>query len=270
VGGAFHAVLALAGNVPFSALALALYVVFLPVDTPGRVRAVVAGRPALGRGTDRARRWAASPAAFPAAVGAWLAAAVVFSLAPEAGRAVISHGTRTLLVALMLAAGLVLALALARGRPWVHPPRSLRLGHAVFVVGMGLVVANGLSPYLGLKTESSFTMFSNLHTEAGLWNHAFIPEAVRVFDFQDRLVRVTDSNDRALERRSRDGARMVRFELGRYLRQHPGARATYVMAGDPGGPIRTTGSGLAAPWGAAILDRVVKFRDVRPPQRGWC
>ncbi len=270
VGGAFHAVLALAGNVPFSALALALYVVFLPADTAGRLRAVAAVRPALGRWARRAQRAAGSRAAFPVAVGCWLVAAVVFSLEPAAGRVLISNGTRILLVALMLGAAVVLALGLARGRPWNHPPGSLRLGHAVFAVGIGLLVANSLSPYLGLKTESSFTMFSNLHTEAGYWNHAFIPEAVRIFEPQDRLVRVTDSNDPALERRTRDGARMVRFELERYLRLHPGTRATYVTTGATGGTVRTTGSHLAAPWAVALLDRVAKFRDVRLPQRGWC
>ncbi|HEV2769123.1 MAG TPA: HTTM domain-containing protein [Solirubrobacteraceae bacterium] len=270
VGGAFHAVLALAGNVPFSALALALYVVFLPVDTAGRMRAVAAERPALGRWADRARSAAGSRAAFPVAVGCWLAAAVVFSFEPAAGRTLIANGTRVGLVALMLGGGWLLALGLARGRPWIQPSASLRLGHAVFAVGIGLLVANSLSPYLGLKTESSFTMFSNLHTEAGRWNHAFIPEAVRVFDPQDSLVRVTDSNDPTLERRTRDGARMVRFELERYVRLRPGTRATYVLVGAPGAPIRTTGSDVAAPWGAPILDRVAKFRDVRPSQRGGC
>ncbi len=34
VGGGFHTVLALAGNVPFTALAFAFYVAFLPLDTP--------------------------------------------------------------------------------------------------------------------------------------------------------------------------------------------------------------------------------------------
>ena len=100
-----------------------------------------------------------------------------------------------------------------------------------------MLVANSLSPYLGLKTESAFTMFSNLQTESGRWNHAFIPEAVRVFPYQDELVRITVSNDRALEQRSRDGTWLVRFELERYLRSHPGTTATYggrAAAGRPG------------------------------------
>jgi hypothetical protein len=34
-----------------------------------------------------------------------------------------------------------------------------------------LAFANGAAPYLGLKTVASYSMFSNLHTEAGHTNH---------------------------------------------------------------------------------------------------
>ena len=269
VGGAFHAVLALAGNVPFSALALALYVAFLPTDTPSRLRALAAQRPALGRWARRGRRWADSPVVLPAMVGCWLAAAVIFASEPALGRALISNGTRLLLVLVMLFAASLLALCLASGGRPVYPPRSLRLGHPVFVLGILLLVVNSLSPYLGLKTDSSFTMFSNLQTENGRWNHVFIPEAVRVFPYQDQLVRVTDSNDRALEQRTTDGRRVVRFELERYVRSHPGTSATYATAAATGETGDTTGldsASLVTP----ILDRVVKFRDVRSPQRSGC
>lgn len=269
VGGAFHTILALAGNVPFSALALALYVAFLPTDTPSRLRAVGVGRPALGRWALRARRFGASPAALFVAVGCWLAAAVIFSFEPVAGRALISNGTRLVLVLVMVAAGILLALSVARGGPRIYSPTSLRLGHPVFAVGILLLVANSLSPYLGLKTESSFTMFSNLQTEAGYWNHAFIPEAVRVFPYQDQLVRITDSNDRALEGRSRGGTRLVRFELERYLRAHRGTTATYVAA-TAGEPTEVAASNSAATPATAILDRLVKFRAVRPPESAGC
>ncbi|MBA3421592.1 MAG: HTTM domain-containing protein [Thermoleophilaceae bacterium] len=269
VGGGFHTVLALVGNVPFSALAVALYVAYLPDDTPSRLRSLAAGRPALGRWARRARRLSGSRAALPVAVGCWLAAAVIFSFEPVAGRALISNGTRLVLVLVVLATGTVLALALTRGGPRVYAARSLRLGHPVFAVGILLLVANSLSPYLGLKTESSFTMFSNLQTEDGYWNHAFIPEAVRVFPYQDQLVRVTDSDDRALEERSLDGTRLVRFELERYLRSHPGTTATYATAA-AGEATQTAVPNSAATPATAILDRLVKFRAVRPPERAGC
>lgn len=269
VGGAFHTVLALAGNVPFSALALALYVAFLPVDTPGRLRALADGRPSLGRWARLARRWGSSPAVFPVAVSCWLTAAVIFSFEPAAGAVLISHGTRLIFLLEMLAAGTLLALSRLRRGPRVSPPGSLRLGHPVFAVGILLLVANSLSPYLGLKTESSFTMFSNLQTEGGYWNHVFIPEAVRVFPYQDQLVRIIDSNDQALEERTRDGTRLVRFELERYLRSHPGTSTTYATAAAAGETTQTTGP-AAAPSATPVLDWIVKFRDVRPPERGGC
>jgi hypothetical protein len=39
-----------------------------------------------------------------------------------------------------------------------------------------LVVFNGLNPYLGLKTEGTFSMFSNLKTELNSTNHIFVPK----------------------------------------------------------------------------------------------
>ncbi|MDQ3091602.1 MAG: HTTM domain-containing protein [Actinomycetota bacterium] len=269
VGGAFHLILALAGNVPFSAVAVALYVVFLPTDVPSRLRALSAERPGLNRWARRARRLGGSSAAFPVAVGCWLAVAVLFSLERNVAGVLIANGTRLVLVLVVLGGGTLLALCRTRGGTWVYPARSLRLGHPVFAVGIALLVANSLSPYLGLKTESSFTMFSNLGTEQGYWNHTFIPEAVRVFGYQDQLVRVTDSNDRALAQRTRDGDRVVRFELERYLRGHPGARASFVAKGAGGKPL-TAGPDSSAPPGALILDKLVKFRDVRAPQRRGC
>jgi hypothetical protein len=268
VGGAFHAVLALAGNVPFSALALALYVAFLPTDTPARLRAVVADRPGLGVWAGWVRRLARSHAALPVAVGGWLACAAIFSAEPAAGRALIANGTRLVVVAFVLAAGVLAVLCRRPGSPAVHAARSLRLGHPAFAVGVGLLVLNSLSPYLGLKTESSFTMFSNLKTEGPYWNHAFIPEAVKVFPYQDQLVRVTDSNDPVLERRTRGGALIVRLELERYLRLRPQTRATVVAVGDGERTARAARVSPAALWATPLLDKVVKFRDVRPP--GGC
>lgn len=259
VGAGFHAVLALAGNVPFSALVLALYVAFLPGDTPSRLRDLMARHARLRAWGRRARRSGRS-AAFGLVVGGWLAAAAVFSAEPAAGRALIAHGTRLLVVVAVLAAAILLVPSLRHGAPVRHAPRSLRLGHGIFVAGILVLVANAASPYLGFKTESSFTMFSNLQTEPGYWNHAFIPEAVRVFGHQDDLVAITASNDRVLEARRRGGTRLVRYELERYLRARPGTRVAYAGAA----PDRT-----ATPV-TVVLDKVAKFRDVRAPGRPGC
>ena len=262
LGAGFHSVLALAGNVPFSALVLAFYVAFLPADTPSRVRAVA--RLAVWAPLARSR------AAFPVAVGAWIAAAVLLDGERELTAGLVGNGTRVGLVLAILAAGAVLVRGLRSGGPPVRERRSLRPRHPVFAVGIAVLLLNCASPYLGFKTESSFAMFSNLQTEAGEWNHLLIPEAVRVLPHQDDLVRVLGSSDRALARRGGDGRLLVRYELERYLRLRPGADATVASASGAREVRRLTAAGTPAPAGTWLVDRVAKFRDVRPPGARGC
>ena len=47
-----------------------------------------------------------------------------------------------------------------------------------------------LSPYIGLKTESSIAMFSNLHTEGGLTNHLLFDKPPYLFDYQKDVVEI--------------------------------------------------------------------------------
>ncbi len=41
--------------------------------------------------------------------------------------------------------------------------------------------------YLGLSTAGTFSMYSNITTENGRWNHFFIPSAIKVFSYQDHI-----------------------------------------------------------------------------------
>lgn len=50
-----------------------------------------------------------------------------------------------------------------------------------------LIIFNGLNPYLGFKTEGTFSMFSNLKTELNMTNHMFIPLSWQYFDYQKEL-----------------------------------------------------------------------------------
>jgi hypothetical protein len=270
LGGVFHAVLGLAGNVPFSALALALFVAFLPPDTPSRLLPLATTRSGLVRWADRTRRMSRSVAAFPMAVGCWLVGAAIFPDEPGSGPTLLSDGMGLLMVA-AFAGGILVVLTLARGGSQSHSARSLRIHHPVFVAGVLLMVLNSVSPYVGLKTESSLTMFSNLHTEGGQWNHLLIPEAARVFPYQDHPVRVLASNDPALDAQGHDGVRLVPFELERHLRSHPGTVATYATTDAWGEKVLTAGPGSnAAPPTRRLLDKIVKFQPVPPPERGGC
>lgn len=53
-----------------------------------------------------------------------------------------------------------------------------------------LLLIIGLQPYLGLRTQGSFSMFSNLHTEGGRSNHLFMPEWLQLTDWQSDLVEI--------------------------------------------------------------------------------
>lgn len=281
-GVGFHLVLALAGNVPFTAVILAFYVAFLPADLPGRVRVLLddGGRFTALRGRARGSMppWA-QPAALLGLVGTWLAGALLASSQPAIAESVIDTGTRAIVVALVLAAAAV-ALAFRRdgsrgGR--TRATGSLRFAHPILVLGVCLVVLNAASPYLGLKTSSSFNMFSNLRTEAGRWNHAFIPEEVRIFGYQDELVRVVATDDGYLRKQGVDGYLLPRFELERYLRKHPGTTATYIspssfetttVRGDSSSR-QVDQAGVGSPLGE-IVDAVARFGAVPPAGQPGC
>ena len=53
-----------------------------------------------------------------------------------------------------------------------------------------LFCCNAATPYLGLKTDVSIAMFSNLRTEGAYWNHLVIPSDVRIFDLQDEPIMI--------------------------------------------------------------------------------
>jgi hypothetical protein len=116
-----------------------------------------------------------------------------------------------------------------------------------------LVVLNGLCPYLGLKTETSFTMFSNLRTEEGRTNHLFVPTALQWGSYQRGLVQVLASDHPSLHQ-LRDWL-LPRFELERLL---------FEAEGDVQATVRT-------PTGILVVrkrDGVLEGYD-RPPRYSW-
>jgi hypothetical protein len=88
-----------------------------------------------------------------------------------------------ILVFCLVGAGILFLTALSLIDDWRGPPREpllLHQGPARWVligfVAMGL--ANGFSPYLGVKTKMSFAMFSNLRVDDDRWNHFLVPRSV--------------------------------------------------------------------------------------------
>ncbi len=264
VGGVlFHLVLAVAGHVPFSGFAMAFYALFAPDDLLGRADLLLAGRPALARalhGVGSAARTAAGQAA---AVAGVLAVAVAVD--------VLDQQPLLMRLALVLFVGYALGLLLAflacvrAGSPVVHRRGTLRLASALWVVGPALVVANAASPYLGLKTQSTFTMYSNLQTEGDRWNHLVLPEAVQVFGLQDELVTILASSDPAMQEAAESDRRWVVSGLRAWAARHPDASLSYAV-GDRRYDIPRVGDDPRLR--ASLIERkAAHFRDV-PPQAG--
>lgn len=108
---------------------------------------------------------------------------------------------------------------------------SLKVHHPVYVMLLAIVVLNAASPYLGGKTISSFTMFSNLQTEEMESNHYFIPR-LPVATSQDDLVRLVESSDMVLNRWAHEEAYISRHELKRRLAKYPETSVTFEYEGE--------------------------------------
>lgn len=90
---------------------------------------------------------------------------------------------------------------------------------------------SSFSPYIGLKTESSIAMFSNLHTEGGVTNHLMFDRPPYLFDYQAKLFRVLDSSDPQMRQIAQRGEALVELELARWLRKKPQDWISYVSDG---------------------------------------
>jgi hypothetical protein len=113
--------------------------------------------------------------------------------------------------------------------PWrgQHAPRQ-----PLWLYAFPLVLfVTCISPYVGLKTESSIAMFSNLHTEGGTTNHLFFARPPYLFEYQRDVVEIVAASSPALQEvaAKRDG--MVWFGLQQYLRTHPTEWVTFRRAG---------------------------------------
>jgi hypothetical protein len=116
----------------------------------------------------------------------------------------------------------------AHDRPsWLAPQRAFRLPHPALALLPILVVVNGVMPYLGLKTELAWAMFSNLRTEGGRSNHLLVPADWQIFDHQRDLVQVTASSNRFLQATADRQQQIPYFEL----RRDPAASVQYIRDG---------------------------------------
>ena len=106
-------------------------------------------------------------------------------------------------------------------------PRALVPHHALFALVPVLVLLNGLTPYLELKTGYGWNMYANLRTVDGDTNHYLVPRTLPLTDEQEDPVVILSSDDPVLERYETTGYALTWRQLRWYLSDHPEVRITY-------------------------------------------
>jgi hypothetical protein len=224
----FHAVLAIDRAhqfFDFSSLLAALFVLFLPPSAGTWVAERV--------GSIRARL-ALSDERLPGLVHAGLAAG------PGVAGLVVASGLVSSREALELGwwpwqlgalAGIVATARYLAQRPPAPAAGALRPHHALFALVPVLVVVNGLTPYLELKTGYGWNMYANLRTVDGDSNHFVIRRTLPLADEQADLVRVVASDDPRLAGYAERGYSLTLYQLRIYLAAHPEAALTYERGG---------------------------------------
>jgi len=111
--------------------------------------------------------------------------------------------------------------------------------------GLALVALNGLCPWIGLKTQTSYSMYSNLRTE-GEGNHLFLRRA-DWFPYQDDMVEIVssepdllspDGKPRGIQNFANTGMVMPYLELRRLVSEREGNfRIVYKRAGQLQPPV---------------------------------
>jgi hypothetical protein len=118
-------------------------------------------------------------------------------------------------------------------QPAAHSYRPIPV---IFWVIPALLIFDGINPYLGLKTDTAFAMYSNLRSEGGTTNHLIWRHPLALANYQEDLVQVLHSNDPPLKLAAQRGWPMPFFDLRRrvsYL-AHVGTKnisVTYIRNG---------------------------------------
>jgi hypothetical protein len=245
----------------FSSLAFALYVLSIPREVAEKFSRTIAA------GFRPLRRLLGEPLGalaviVTAAAVLTLAAAVVLALSlsyPARTSMMLYHSVWVLVWPIV---GSVVMLALIRAAldhlPYRGPPAP-RQPFWLYAFPAVLFLTS-LSPYVGLKTESSIAMFSNLHTEGGVTNHLLFDGPPYLFDYQTDVVAIVDSSHPRLQGFARKGKHLVMFGLREFLRERPTEWVTY-RRGDVLHE-RVTGEALGAEMRPSLLER--KFLIFKP------
>ncbi|MBD0257334.1 MAG: hypothetical protein ICV83_16570 [Cytophagales bacterium] len=234
LGVVFHFILAYSSYnafFDFSSMVFALYALFI---SPGFFVTLMDGGRKLKQVLSREAPPAFSPARLLMLLGFWLAAMVAVLFITRRLYVPLSYywyafwtGYGLLCIALL---GWFMRTKAGR-QANETASLSFSVPGTFFLLVPILVFLNGLSPYLGLKTENSFSMFSNLRTEGNVTNHYLVPVSLQVFDYQKDVVEIVSSTDSVLQKTAAENKIWVFFEFKNYVAKRKPARVTYIRNG---------------------------------------
>ncbi len=136
----------------------------------------------------------------------------------SAQRPFLSYGVEPLWWVYGLAIIAIFILSIHKSRElWPGYARFFLPPHKLVLLVPILVFINGLSPYLGMKTENTWSMFSNLKTEQGTTNHLLVSDKLSLSNHQDDLVQIRSSSDSQLQKIADTGFLIPYFELRSYM-----------------------------------------------------
>jgi hypothetical protein len=267
---AFHFALAMdPGDVVFnfSAILIAFFFLFLP---DGFARSVGVTLNAVRIRVLRVTHLnplAVKGAAF--AVAAPVLAALIFRDAIPTGLTFEASRNAWVIYA---AAILSIFLVTLRRNPVEHPSARalLTVRTPALLVVPALLFANGLMPYLGLKTETSFAMYSNLRTEGGYSNHWLLPASLQIWDYQRDLVKIHRTSVPEIQRLANRGYQWTYYEFKWLMHGYPNASVVYERNGGLKRVRRVKDDPELTPDNG-VLRKFLKFRPVAgDPRRIRC
>ncbi len=97
------------------------------------------------------------------------------------------------------------------------PSRLFRVRPALLLCLPILMFVNGSAPYLGIKTETAFAMYSNLRIEAGHSNHFLVPESLNLLPYMQDLVTIHAATDTELQKVAERDYLIPYFEFSSYV-----------------------------------------------------
>lgn len=118
------------------------------------------------------------------------------------------------------------------GNDLTIPGRLFTVRHWSMLIIPLVVFLNGLSPYLGLKTENSFAMFSNLRTENGMSNHYILPASMQIADYQKDMVEIVRSSDPKLQKIADNNQLIVFFRFKNIISDRKPLMVEYIRNGE--------------------------------------